>query len=124
MHGLFIQQHQDADPMITKIKTACLSGSNNSDRQLIAFRGCTLVTYYKRVIVHATLRDDLMHWYYESLGLPASSRLYKTMHQILYCPSVRTTIVEYVKQCVICKPTKLMAASRIMVLLHLEIPRP
>ena len=43
------------------------------EEDFITLLGCTLVTYHKRFIVPATLRDDLMHWYHESLRHPESN---------------------------------------------------
>ncbi|GMF14413.1 unnamed protein product [Phytophthora fragariaefolia] len=71
MHGPVIREHQENDVMIQKIKSACLTGRNNPDYQLVPLLGCTLVAYQKRVIVPDTLRDDMIAWYRQNLGHPA-----------------------------------------------------
>ncbi|KAG2779123.1 hypothetical protein PC129_g19437 [Phytophthora cactorum] len=74
MHGPVIQQHQNQDGMILQVKTACLAGKNNLDYQLLLLFGCTLVAYQHRVVVLDSLRDDLVDWYHQNLGHPASMR--------------------------------------------------
>uniref|UniRef100_A0AAV1TBR0 Reverse transcriptase domain-containing protein n=1 Tax=Peronospora matthiolae TaxID=2874970 RepID=A0AAV1TBR0_9STRA len=76
MHGPVLQEHQEKDAMIQKIKTSCLKGNNNPDYQLLPLLGCTLVAYRKRVIVPDSLRDDLINWYHLSLSHPGSERQY------------------------------------------------
>ncbi|OWZ03089.1 Pol Polyprotein [Phytophthora megakarya] len=107
MHGPVIRQHQDTDQVIQKIKSACLAGTNNPDYQLVPLLGCTLVAYQKRVIVPDTLRDDMIGWYHQNLGHPASERQFKTMRHTLYWPSMETTIAKFIKKCVTCKRSKI-----------------
>ncbi|KAG6611400.1 Pol Polyprotein [Phytophthora cinnamomi] len=106
MHGPVIRQQQEADEMIQKIKSACLAGTNNPDYQLMPLLGCTLVAYQKRVIVPDSLRDDMIGWYHQNLGHPASERQFKTMRHTLYWPSMETTITKYIKKCITCKRAK------------------
>ncbi|GMF14430.1 unnamed protein product [Phytophthora fragariaefolia] len=106
MHSPVIREHQENDVMIQKIKSACLTGRNNPDYQFVPLLGCTLVAYQKRVIVPDTLRDDMIGWYHQNLGHPASEKQFKTMQHTLYWPGMETTIAKYVKKCMTCKQAK------------------
>ncbi|POM74151.1 LOW QUALITY PROTEIN: Pol protein [Phytophthora palmivora] len=90
MHGPVIRDHQDKDPMIQKIKTACRAGMHTPDYKLKPLLGCPLVTYQKRVIIPKSLREDLVDWYHQNLGHPDPERQFKTMHQILYWLSMES----------------------------------
>ncbi|KAE9337053.1 hypothetical protein PF008_g12731 [Phytophthora fragariae] len=83
MHGPVILKHQETDTMIQKIKAACLGGNNNP-YQFIPLLGCTLVVYHKRVIAPESLRDDLISWYHQNLGRPATERQFKAIRQTFY----------------------------------------
>ncbi|GMF42177.1 unnamed protein product [Phytophthora fragariaefolia] len=84
MHGPVLSEYQEADTTIQKIKTACMAGTNNLDYQIKSLLGCSLVAYHKRVIVPDALRDDLIAWYHQNLGHPASERQFKTMRHTFY----------------------------------------
>ncbi|POM64615.1 Rapid-growth-like protein 25 [Phytophthora palmivora] len=68
--------------------------------------GCTLIAYQKRVVVPNTLREDMIAWYHQKVGHPASERQLKTTRHTLYWPGMETTIAKYIKKCITCKRAK------------------
>ena len=107
MHGTVLRQHQEEDSMLQRIKNACPAGNNNPDYQLLPLLGCTLVAYEKRVVVPDTLREDMIAWYHQNLGHPASDRQYKTMRPTFYWPSMSSSIERFIRNSVTCKRAKL-----------------
>eukprot|EP00644_Phytophthora_capsici_P004502 jgi/Phyca11/110991/e_gw1.19.664.1 len=106
MHGPVIREYQEADATVQDIKTACLAGTNNPDYQLVPLLGCNLVAYHRRVVIPDALRVDLISWYHQNLGHPASERQFKTMRHTFYWPSMESTIAKFVKKCITCKRAK------------------
>jgi hypothetical protein len=106
MHGPVIQKHQQDDEMIEKIRASCIAGTNNPDYQLMPLLGCTLVAYKKRVVLPESLRDDMIDWYHQNLGHPASERQFKTMRHTFYWPGMETSIAAFTKKCLTCKRAK------------------
>lgn len=102
-HGPVIRQHQDADKMFQKIKTACLACSNSYDYQLETVPWLP----QKRVLAPESLRNDLIAWYHHNLGHSASERQFKSMRHTFYWPRMGSTIAMRIRKCVVCERAKL-----------------
>ncbi|KAE9353409.1 hypothetical protein PF008_g5008 [Phytophthora fragariae] len=96
--------------MVQTIKSAYLAGTNNWNYQRVVLFGCILVAYQKRVI----LPDDMIRWYHQNLGHPASERQFKTMRHTFYSPGMETTIGKFVKKCTPYKRAKVHGDKKTM----------
>ena len=59
-----------------------------------------------RILVPQEQRQRLIHWYHHMLLHPGEERLYNTLHQHFYWPSIRKEIQQYTKTCHNCQKGK------------------
>ena len=65
-----------------------------------------LVTYKNKIVVPKSLQLQTLQWYHHYLQHPGETRMYKTLQQSLYWPSMLKDITHICKTCKLCQISK------------------